>query len=111
MTALAARQPALPTPRGALLSVEQRRCRDCERQRLTRARRRTRRAGGTVVEVHVGPMVLRGLERLGLLSEGDRTPQAVAGALAYYAEATLCEIGVIIRRLVPTAEDEVTFGS
>jgi hypothetical protein len=93
-----------------MLSLEQRRARDCLRQRRTRERRRCRRGGGLPVEVLVGPMVLHGLERLGLLAEGDRSPAAVAAALAYYAEGTLYEIGAIFRHLAPTAEDEAAFG-
>jgi hypothetical protein len=80
------------------LLLEERRRRDRERQCLTRVRRRTRRAGGLVVEAHVGPMILHGLERLGLLDEGDRDPSTVAAALAYYLEGTLYETATLVRR-------------
>jgi hypothetical protein len=81
------------------LLQEERRRRDRERQRLTRARRRTRRSGGTVVEMHVGSVILLGLERLGLLDEAERDPETIAGALAYYLESTLYEAAAIVRRL------------
>jgi hypothetical protein len=82
-----------------MLTVEQRRARDCERQRRSRERQRVRRGGGLVVEAYVGPMVLRGLEQVGLLDEGDRRPPAVARALARYAEASLHEVHALLRHL------------
>jgi hypothetical protein len=82
------------------LLLEERRRRDRERQRRTRERRRVRRGGGVVVEAHVAPIVLRGLEQVGLLDEGDRTPKAVAQALARYAEASLYEVNALLRHLV-----------
>jgi hypothetical protein len=89
-----------------MLSIEQRRAHDCERQRRSRQRQRVRRGGGLVVEAHVGPVILHGLERLGLLDEGDRTPQAVATALARYAEASLYEINALLRHLALTSGRE-----
>jgi hypothetical protein len=89
-----------------MLSVEQRRARDCERQRRSRERQRVRRGGGLVVEAHIGPMVLRGLEQLGLLDEGDRTPRAAATALARYAECSLYDINSLLRHLAFHSERE-----
>ena len=65
-----------------------------QRQRADAWRERQRR-GAILVSVAIEPDAVAGLEALGMLPEGNRDPQALAGAVTRFlaGAATLAELG------------------